>query len=171
MPLEELKFPAGIHLLSRWQTNDAQACERLKEIMDATMEGQYDEIFSKPAPQDAVHISGPVDLMTLTIMFRLYGLTSAVFYKEDAERFVRTSFMTQMLLGMPKLYISWPVYGFTAEALGQTMIYSDQFSPGTDPDTPLANAELRSPKASTLKSLRSSTSTGRYPRTILLPVE
>ena len=140
MPLEELKFPAGIHLLTQWQANEQPANERLKEIMDATMEGQYDEIFSKPAPQDAVHISGPVDLMTLTIMFRLYGLTSAVFYKEDAERFVRTSFMTQMLLGMPKLYISWPVYGFTAEALGQTMIYSDQYSPGTDPDTPLANA-------------------------------
>ena len=141
MPLEELKFPSGIHLLSGWQSNDAQACERLKEIMDATMEGQYDEIFSKPPPQDAVHISGPVDLMTLTIMFRLYGLTAAVFYKEDPERFVRTSFITQRLLGMPKLYISWPVYGFTAEALGQTMIYSDQYSPGTDPETPMANAD------------------------------
>ena len=141
MPLEELTFPEGIHLLSRWQSGDAQATERLKEIMDATMKGQYDEIFSKPPPQDAVHISGPVDLMTLTIMFRLYGLTAAVFYKDDAERFVRTSFMTQRLLGMPKLYISWPVYGFTAEALGQTMIYSDQYSPGTDPDEPLANAD------------------------------
>ena len=141
MPFEELKFPAGIHLLARWQANDLQASERLKEIMDATVAGQYDEIFSIPPPQDAVHISGPVDLMTLTIMFRLYGLTSAVFYKEDPERFVRTSFMTQRLLGMPKLYISWPVYGFTAEALGQTMIYSDQYSPGTDPDEPLANAD------------------------------
>jgi len=49
--------------------------------------------------------------------------------------------MTQKLLGMPKLYISWPVYGFTAEALGQEMIYSDQYSPGTDPDKPLANAD------------------------------
>ena len=141
MSLEELNFPSGIHLLSRWQSNDVEASERLKEIMDATIAGQYDEIFSIPPPQESVHISGPVDLMTLTIMFRLYGLTAAVYYKEDPERFVRTSFMTQRLLGMPKLYISWPVYGFTAEALGQTMIYSDQYSPGTDPDEPLANAD------------------------------
>ena len=77
--------------------------------------------------------------MTLTIMYRLFGVTAAEFYKEDAERFVRTSLMTQKLLGLPKLYISWPVYGFTAEALGQTMIYSHQYSPGTDPDMPLAN--------------------------------
>ena len=79
--------------------------------------------------------------MTLTIMYRLYGVTAAEFYKQDPERFVRTSLMTQKLLGMPKLYISWPVYGFTAEALGQEMIYSDQYSPGTDPDTPLANSD------------------------------
>ena len=139
MPFEELKFPAGNHLLARWQANDPQAMERLKVIMDATIKGQYDEIFKQPAPQDAVHVAGPVDLMTLTIMFRLFGVTAAEFYKEDAERFVRTSLMTQKLLGLPKLYISWPVYGFTAEALGQTMIYSDQYSPGTDPDMPLAN--------------------------------
>ena len=141
MPFEELKFPAGIHLLERWQANDPQAIERLKDIFDATIAGQYDEIFKTPAPQDSVHVAGPVDLMTLTIMHRLYGLTSADFYKQDPERFVRTSLMTQKLLGMPKLYISWPVYGFTAEALGQEMIYSDQYSPGTDPDKPLANAD------------------------------
>ena len=141
MLFKELKFPAGIHLLARWQAHDPQAIERLKDIFDATIEGQYDEIFKTPTPQNAVHASGPVDLMTLTIMHRIYGLTSAEFYKEDPERFVRTSLMTQKLLGMPKLYISWPVYGFTAEALGQTMIYSDQYSPGTDPDKPLSNPD------------------------------
>ena len=119
MPFEELKFPAGNHLLARWQANDPQATKRLKDIMDATIKGQYDEIFKRPAPQDAVHVAGPVDLMTLTIMYRLYGVTAAKFYKEDPERFVRTSLMTQKLLGMPKLYISWPVYGFTAEALAR----------------------------------------------------
>ena len=140
MPFEELKFPAGNHLLARWQANDPQATKRLKDIMDATIKGQYDEIFKLPAPQDAVHVAGPVDLMTLTIMYRLYGVTAAKFYKEDPECFVRTSLMTQKLLGLPKLYISWPVYGFTAEALGQAMIYSDQYSPGTDPEMPLADA-------------------------------
>ena len=139
MPLKELNFPAGSHLLARWQAGDPLAIERLKEIFDATIKGQYDEIFKTPAPQDAIHVSGPVDLMTLTIVYRLYGLTSAVFYKGDAERFVRTSLIAQKLLGMHKPYISWPVYGFTAEALGQEMIYSDQYSPGTDPDKPLAN--------------------------------
>jgi hypothetical protein len=42
---------------------------------------------------------------------------------------------------MRKLYLSWPVYGFTAEALGAAMIYSDTYSPGTDPDTVLTNAD------------------------------
>lgn len=141
MPFEELKFPAGIHLLARWQANDPQAIERLKDIFDDTIKGQYDEIFKHSAPQDAAHVSGPVDLMALTIMYRLYGLTSAEFYKQGPERFVRCSLMAQKLLGMSKHYISWPVYGFTAEALGQEMIYSDQYSPGTDPDKPLANAD------------------------------
>ena len=138
---KELNYPAGIRLLGRWQSNDQSATERLREIFIATIKGEYDEIFDHPPPQNAVQISGPVDLMTLTIVYRLYGLTSTEFYKGDAERFVRASLMTQRLLGMPKHYISWPVYGFTAEALGQAMIYSDQFSPGTDPDKPCANFE------------------------------
>ena len=141
MPIEELNFPAGIRLLAGWQAGDPEAVKRLMEIMDGALKGQYDEIFKWPALQDAVPVSGPVDLMTLTIMHRLYGLTAAEYYKQDPERFVRTSLMTQKILGMPKLYISWPVYGFTAEALGQEMIYSDQYSPGTDPDKPLANAD------------------------------
>ena len=141
MPIEELNFPAGIRLLAGWQAGDPEAVKRLMEIMDGALKGQYDEIFKWPASQDAVPVSGPVDLMTLTIMYRLYGLTAAEYYKQDPERFVRTSLMTQKILGMPKLYISWPVYGFTAEALGQEMIYSDQYSPGTDPDKPLANAD------------------------------
>ena len=100
MPIEELKFPEGIHLLASWQNSDAQAVGRLKEIMDATIKGEYDEIFRQAAPQDAIHVAGPVDLMTLTIMYRLYGVTAAEFYKQDPERFVRTSLMTQKLLGL-----------------------------------------------------------------------
>jgi hypothetical protein len=141
MPLEELNFPAGSHLLARWQANDPQAIERLKEIFDATIKGRYDEVFKWPAPQHTVPISGPVDLATLTMMHQLYGLTSAEFYKEDPERYVRTTLMVLKLLGMPKLYLSWPVYGFTAEAMGQAMIYSDQYSPGTDPEKTLVNSE------------------------------
>ncbi len=139
MPIEEFTFPTGINLLSRWQANDPQAIARLKEIFDDTIEGAYDDIFKSPAPQDTIHVTGPVDLTTLTIVYRLYGITTEQFYKQDAERFIRTSLMVQKLLGMNKLYISWPVYGLTAEALGQKMIYSDQYSPGTDPDKPMAN--------------------------------
>ncbi len=137
--IKEFQFPAGIQLLEAWQSSDPDAIRRLTEIIDATVAGEYDDFFPGQAPQDSVHISGPVDLLTLTIMYRLYGITAEAFYKQDAARFVRTSLMTQKLMGMPKQYISWPVYGFTAEALGQEMIYSDQYSPGTDPDKPLFN--------------------------------
>ena len=88
-----------------------------------------------PAPIDQVHACGPVDLLTLTVMFRLYGTTTEIFYKQDVERFIRSSLMMQRLMGMQKQYISWPVYGFTAEALGQAMIYSDQYSPGAPTPT------------------------------------
>ncbi len=141
MLFEELNFPEGSRLLARWQANDPQATGRLQDIFDTTIKGRYDEVFKGAAPQDAVHISGPVDLMTLAIMHQLYGLTSADFYKEDPERYVRTTLMAVRLLGMPKLYLSWPVYGFTAEALGQAMIYSDKYSPGTDPEKTLVNSD------------------------------
>ena len=133
-PDNELNFPVGIQLLQAWQRADTLAEQKLKTMFDKTIDGFYDDNFACTAPQNQVHICGPVDLLTLTIMFRLYGFTTETFYKQDAERFVRTSLMTQRLMGMQKQYISWPVYGFTAEAIGQPMIYSDQYSPGTDPD-------------------------------------
>ena len=141
MAIEELTFPAGLRLLSRWQANDPQAKEHLTEIVEAGLSGQYDEVFRKPAPQDAVHISGSIDLLTLGIMYPLFGVTAAELYKGDPERYVRAVLLTLRLLGMPKTYLSWPVYGFTAEALGAAMIYSDKYSPGTDPDDVLANAD------------------------------
>ena len=139
--IDELHFPGGLELLHAWQSGDVLAGDRLKAILDKTIAGHYDELFSLPAPVDQVHACGPVDLLTLTVMFRLYGTTTEIFYKQDAERFIRSSLMMQRLMGMQKHYISWPVYGFTAEALGQTMIYSDQYSPGTDPEDPLFNRD------------------------------
>jgi hypothetical protein len=134
VPIEELQFPSGIDLLRAWQSGDEIASERLRTILGQTIAGNHDEIFRKPAPIDQVHVCGPVDLLTLTIMFRLYGITTERFYKDDPARFIRCSLMVQRLMGMQKQYISWPVYGFTAEALGQSIIYSDQYSPGSDPD-------------------------------------
>lgn len=141
MPFEELTFPAGTRLLARWQANDSQATQRLTDIFDATISGRHDEVFRTPTPHDSVHVSGSIDLMTLGIMYDLYGVTAAELYKGDPERYVRAVLLSLRLLGMPKPYLSWPVYGFTAEALGQPMIYSDKFSPGTDPENTLVDAE------------------------------
>ena len=135
--IEEFEFPNGCRLLSRWQAGDQAAADRLRHIFDAAIAGKYDADFSQPAPRGAVHVGGSLNLMTLTIMHHLYGFESAEFYKGDPERYVRTTLLSRRLLGMNKLYVSWPVYGFTAEALGQVMMYPDKFPPGSDPDIDL----------------------------------
>ncbi len=132
--IKELEVTEGCNLLSRWQAGDPKALERLREIFDATIAGEYDAVFAEPTPQDAVNVGGSLNLMTLTIMNDLYGYESAEFYKGDADRYVRTTLLSRRLLGMNKLYVSWPVYGFTAEAMGQAMMYPDRFPPGADPD-------------------------------------
>ena len=137
----ELEFPHGIHLLARWQAGDPDASSRLIEIFDTTISGDLDQVFMTPAPETSVHVTGSIDLLTLGLMHDLFGLTAAQFYKHDPDRYVRSVLMTLKLLGMPKLYLSWPVYGLTAEALGQEMIYTDRFSPGTDPGVALINAD------------------------------
>jgi hypothetical protein len=43
------------------------------------------------------------------------------------------------MLGFERLTLGWPVYGFGAELLGQTMIYPDDQAPGSDPGLPLLN--------------------------------
>lgn len=139
--LDHLAFPAGLRLLARWQSGDPRARADLSAVFDAAHLGSYDESFKIPAPHDAVHVSGSIDLLTLGVLFDLFGVTAAEFYKGDPERYVRSVMTSLKLLGMNKLYLSWPVYGLTAEALGQPMIYSDRFSPGTDPADMLANAD------------------------------
>lgn len=139
--LGDLEFPAGLRLLSAWQTGDAQARDELIEVFDRGIDGSYDDVFKIPAPQDHVHVSGSIDLLTLGIVFDLYGITAAELYKGNPERYVRAVLTNLRLMGMAKMYLSWPVYGFTAEALGQPMIYSDRFSPGTDPDDMLVDAD------------------------------
>ena len=138
---DELAFPAGLHLLAGWQAGDERARDRLERVFDSAIDGTFDDIFKTPAPANVVHVSGSIDLLTLGIMFDLYGITAAQFYKGNPERYVRAVLTSLKLLGMPKMYLSWPVYGLTAEALGQPMIYSDRFSPGTDPEDLLINAD------------------------------
>jgi len=49
--------------------------------------------------------------------------------------------LSRRLLGMNKLYVSWPVYAFTGEALGQSTMYPDKFPPGSNPDLMLINRD------------------------------
>lgn len=140
MPFKELTFPEGLRLLHRWQAGEPEAKQRLQEIFTDVFSGQVDELFADPSPQNSVHVSGSIDLLTLGIVFDLFGITAKQLYQEDPERYVRSVLLTLKLLGMPKSYLSWPVYGFTAEALGQEMIYSDRYSPGTNPEVTLIDA-------------------------------
>ena len=139
--IKDLSFPAGLQLLTDWQSGDAFAKSRLKEIFDAALNGDIDANFASPAPINAVNTGGSVNLLTLTIMHDLYGLDSGEFYKGDAKRYVRTTLLTRRLIGMNKLYMSWPVYAFAAEALGQVMMYPDKFPPGSDPEITLINKD------------------------------
>jgi hypothetical protein len=139
--INELTFPSGLRLLSEYQSGKAGAKARLKQIFDAAIAGECDANFATPAPDNAVNIGGSVNLLTLTIMHDLYGLDGVEFYKDDAERYVRATLFTRRLLGMNKLYISWPVYAFTCEAMGQKMMYPDKFPPGADPDEMLINRD------------------------------
>lgn len=136
---EDFQFPAGSILLTRWQAGDDAAKVKLRALFDPLLEGQFDAVFREPAPTDSVCVTTSLHLTTLTLLNQLYGLTSADFYKGDPQRYVRTTLMTQRLLGIRKLTLGWPVYAFGAEALGQTMLYPDKRVPGADPGEPLVD--------------------------------
>ncbi len=136
-----LDFPNGIRLLQGWQRGDAEYCAALRDVLSETVNGRYDSNFAWKGPIDAVHVGGAINLVTLTMMHKFFGQDSAQFYKGDMLAYVRSTLMTRRLLGMNKLYISWPVYAFTAEALGQKTMYPDKFPPGSDPDVMLINRD------------------------------
>ena len=134
---DDLQFPEGDILLAQWQAGDDAAQKKLLTLFNAVIEGQFDAVFQEPAPENSVCVTTSLHLMTLSILNQLYGLTSKEFYKGDPQRYVRTTLMTQCLLGIRKLTIGWPVYAFGAEALGQATMYPDQHAPGADPGVPL----------------------------------
>jgi len=136
-----LNLSDGIELLGRWQRGKADAKTRLRDIFDHAIAGGYDDNFAAPPPHDRVNIGGSVNLLTLYAMNDLYGIESAEFYKGNAKRYVRTTMLTRRLLGMNKLYISWPNYAFSGEAIGQSTMYPDKFPPGSDPDDMLITRE------------------------------
>ena len=134
-------FPGGLRLFAGWQAGETAARDELAAVLQAGAEGGVDADVTIPAPIDHAHVSGSIDLLPLGVMFDLFGVTAAEFYKGDPPRYVRSVMTSLRLLGMNKLYLSWPVYALTAEALGQPMIYSDRFSPGTDPGDMLVDAD------------------------------
>ena len=129
-----LEFPAGLDLLSRWQSGDADAKQDVRALFDAAIAGDYDPNFTVPAPTNAVHVSASVHMIALSILHDLYGVESAEYYKTDPERYVRANLMVSRLLGINKLYMTWALYAFSCETCGQVMMYPDKFPPGADPD-------------------------------------
>ncbi len=134
---EYFKFPAGLHLLKRWQSGDVKAKQELRRIFDAAMAGEYDAEYAVPAATDAVHVSASVHMLPLGILHDLYGVESAEYYKTDPERYARLNLLVSCLMGVNKQYTTWAIYAFTCEAIGQEMMYPDRFPPGSDPDKPL----------------------------------
>ena len=134
---EYFKFPAGLRLLKRWQSGDAEAKQELRAIFDNAMAGEYDAEFSIPAPTNAVHVSASVHMLPLGILHDLYDIQSAEYYKTDPERYARLNLLVSCLMGVNKQYTTWAIYAFTCEAIGQEMMYPDKFPPGSDPDKPL----------------------------------
>ena len=127
-------FPEGLHLLKRWQSGDAEAKQDMRTIFDAAIAGEFDANFAIPAPANAVHVSASVHMLALSILHDLYGIESAEYYKTNPERYVRANLIASRLLGIDKLYMTWALYAFTCEAVGQVMMYPDKFPPGADPD-------------------------------------
>ena len=129
-----LDFPEGLHLLKRWQSGDAESKQDLRTIIDAAIAGEFDANFAIPAPVNAVHASASVHMLALSILHDLYGIESTEYYKTNPERYVRANLVASRLLGIDKLYMTWALYAFTCEAIGQVMMYPDKFPPGSDPD-------------------------------------
>ncbi len=139
--IEDYPFPAGLHLLARWQSGDAEAKRELTEIFDAAIAGEFDANFSVPAPANEIHATASVHMLALTLLHDLYGIESAEYYKTEPWRYVRANLAVSRLLGVKKLYMTWALYALTCEPLGQKMMYPDRFPPGCDPDEPLINKD------------------------------
>ncbi|NOZ73568.1 MAG: hypothetical protein GXP38_17050 [Chloroflexi bacterium] len=125
-------------LFNEWQSGSDDACEQLRTLFEAAMDGHFDARFAERGPVDVVTVTASLHLLTLSILYELYGMSSAEFYKGDPLRYVRTTLLTQRLLGICKLTLGWPAYAFAAEAMGQAMLYPEGHAPGVDPGEPLA---------------------------------
>ena len=80
-------------------------------------------------------------MLALAVLHDLYGVESWDYYNTDPYRYVRANLAVTRLVGANKFYITWALYAFTCEPLGQKMMYPDKFPPGADPDVTLINRD------------------------------
>ena len=139
--IENYVFPTGLHLLTRWQAGDKVAKKEMTQIFDAAIAGAFDENFAILAPPDRVNSTASVHMLALALVHDLYGIESRDFYNTDPYRYVRTNLAVSRLMGVHKFYMTWALYAFTCETLGQKMMYPDRFPPGADPDSILINKD------------------------------
>ena len=137
--IEDYSYPAGLRLLARWQSGEAEAKREMRELFDAAIAGDFDASFAVPAPSGEIHATASVHMLALSILHDLYGIESEEYYKTDPWRYVRANLAVCRLMGVKKMYVTWALYAFTCEPLGQKMMYPDRFPPGCDPDEPLIN--------------------------------
>ncbi len=132
--IENYAFPAGLKLLQRWQSGDPKAKAEMKDFFDAAIAGTFDDNFKILAPANRVHSTASVHMLGLALLHDLYGIESHDYYHNDPHRYVRSNLAVSRLLGISKFYMTWALYAWTCEPLGQTMMYPDKFPPGADPD-------------------------------------
>ena len=139
--IENYAFPKGLQLLKDWQAGDKEAKKEMAQFFDAAIEGEFDENFTILAPPDRVNSTASVHMLALAVVHDLYGIESREYYNTDPYRYVRTNLAVSRLLGVHKFYMTWALYAFTCESLGQKMMYPDRFPPGADPDSILINKD------------------------------
>lgn len=139
--IENYVFPKGLQLLKSWQAGDKEAKKEMTQFFDAAIEGEFDENFLILAPPDRVNSTASVHMLALALVHDLYGIESREYYNTDPYRYVRTNLAVSRLLGVHKFYMTWALYAFTCESLGQKMMYPDRFPPGADPDSILINKD------------------------------
>ena len=139
--IEQYAFPKGLRLLRRWQAGETEARDELRAFFDAAIAGDFDDNFKVQAPTDRVHSTASVHMLGLGLLHDLYGIETYDYYHGDAYRYARANLAVSRLLGISKFYMTWAVYAWTCEPLGQTMMYPDKYPPGADPDVTLINKE------------------------------
>ena len=139
--IEDYNYPSGLHLLTRWQAGDGDVKQELTDIFNAAIAGEFDENFAVLAPPDRVHATASVHMLALAVLHDLYGIESWDYYNTDPYRYVRANLTVSRLLGVHKFYMTWAMYAFSCEILGQKMMYPDRFPPGADPDAILINKD------------------------------